>query len=162
MKTAIVYYSLNGNTEYAANEISNILGADLIPIKPVKAYADKGFRKFLWGGKSVFMGETPELQPYEFSASDYDIVIIGTPVWASSFSPPIRTFVEENRAALQSKELAVFTCFSGGGAEKAIEKLRSFIDTDDFTAKLILVDPKTKPDTANAGKIKAFCSALSE
>lgn len=47
MKTAIVYYSMGGNTEFAAKKIADKIGADLIRIEPEKAYPDKGFKKFL-------------------------------------------------------------------------------------------------------------------
>ena len=64
MKRVIVYYSLSGNTRFAAEQIARRLGADLLPIAPEKAYPDRGFRKFFWGGKSAVMAETPALQPY--------------------------------------------------------------------------------------------------
>ena len=52
MKTAIVYYSMGGNTAYIAARIAKKLAAnvDVIELTPVKAYPDKGFKKFLWGG----------------------------------------------------------------------------------------------------------------
>ena len=63
MKTAIVYYSMGGNTALAAGKLAEGLDADLIEVKPVKAFPDKGLKKFLWGGKSAVMAETPALQP---------------------------------------------------------------------------------------------------
>ena len=92
MKTAIVYYSMSGNTKMVAEIIAKELSADLIEIKPVKDYPDKGARKFIWGGMKAVMGEKPQLNPYEFNG-DYDRIIFATPVWASSFTPPIRTFI---------------------------------------------------------------------
>ncbi|MBQ2161110.1 MAG: flavodoxin family protein [Firmicutes bacterium] len=59
MKTAIVYYSLSGNCEYAAKKAASILGADLIRLEPVKDYPDSGFKKYFWGGKSAVMAEKP-------------------------------------------------------------------------------------------------------
>ena len=50
MKTAIVYYSMSGNTEYVANCIKERVGADLIKIVPTKEYPSKGAMKFIWGG----------------------------------------------------------------------------------------------------------------
>ena len=100
MKTIIVYYSLEGNTEYVANVIAGKLSADVLKLVPKKAYSDKGFSKFFWGGKSAVMAETPELEPYTLDLSEYDQVVIGFPVWAGTFTPPIRTFVKENKAAL--------------------------------------------------------------
>lgn len=161
MKTAIIYYSMGGNTKLAAEKIAKQIEADIISIEPEKAYPDKGLRKFIWGGKSAVMGEKPQLLPYEFDGEKYERIILGTPVWASSFAPPIRTFVEENKEALKGKKLAVFTCFSGGGADKAIDKLKQYLDITEFEAELILVDPKDKPSEENESKINAFCSALS-
>ena len=53
MKTLIVYYSLEGNTEYAAKKIADTCGFDTLRLEPVKKYPDSGFRKFFWGGKSL-------------------------------------------------------------------------------------------------------------
>lgn len=60
MKTLIVYYSLEGNTEYAAGRIAAALQAETLCLRLKKAYADKGFAKFFWGGKSAVMAEKPE------------------------------------------------------------------------------------------------------
>ena len=162
MKNTVVYYSLTGNTDLTANKIAEKLGADLIRIKPEKEYPDSGAKKFLWGGKSAVMKEEPKLLPYSFDAGEYDRIIFGTPVWASTFTPPIRSFVNENREALNGKRFAVFTCFSGGGADKAIKKLAKLLDTEAFDAELILVDPKDKPDPVNDEKTEAFIKALQD
>ena len=47
MKTAIVYYSMSGNTKYAADKIAEKIEADIIRIEPEKAYPDKGAKKFI-------------------------------------------------------------------------------------------------------------------
>lgn len=159
MKTAIVYYSMSGNTKFAAEKIAEKINADIIRIEPVKAYPDQGAEKFIWGGKSAIMREKPQLQPYEFKAEQYDRIIIGTPVWASNFAPPIRTFIHENKN-IAEKNLAVFTCFSGGGADKAIDKMKKYIGINKCEAELILVDPKENPRPENDAGIEEFCSAL--
>lgn len=158
MKTIIVYYSLEGNTEYAAEKIAGMIGADLLRISPKKAYPSSGFRKFIWGGKSAVMGETPELEPYSFNADAYERVIFGFPVWAGNITPPIRTFIKEND--LRGKTVAAFACQSGNGAEKAFEKLRACIGTDRLEAEMILIDPKEKPSEENERKIRTFCEKM--
>ena len=57
MKRLIVYFSLEGNTEYIANKLADMTGADKLNLVPVKAFADKGFAKFFWGGKAAVMAE---------------------------------------------------------------------------------------------------------
>ena len=159
MRTAIVYYSMSGNTQYVAEKIAEKLSADIIRIESVKEYPNQGAQKFFWGGKSAIMGEKPKLQPYECNLEKYDRIIIGTPVWASNFAPPIRTFIHENRS-ISDKKIAVFTCFSGGGAEKAIDKMKKYIGVEKFEAELILVDPKENVKEEDDRKMEAFCSEL--
>ncbi len=160
MPTLIVYYSLNGNTEYAANRIADTCGFDTLRLVPVKAYPDKGFKKFFWGGKSAVMAETPELEPYEFDPAKYDRIVFGFPVWAGNVTPPIRTFVRDNDLA--GKQIAAFACQSGSGAEKAFGKLKSALGIDRFAAQLKLIDPKAKPKQENERKIEEFCRKLQE
>ena len=64
MKNLIVFYSLEGNTAYVAERIKSGIGADTLRLVPKKAYHDKGFAKFFWGGKSAVMAETPALEDY--------------------------------------------------------------------------------------------------
>ena len=158
MKTLIVYYSLEGNTKYAAEKIASALSADTLRLVPVEAYPDSGFRKFFWGGKSAVMAETPKLQPYDFDADAYDRIIFGFPVWAGNVTPPIRTFIKENN--LTGKHIAAFACESGAGADKAFGKLKAALGIDKLDAELILIDPKAKPRAENDQKIKSFCDGL--
>ena len=157
-KTLVVFYSLEGNTAYAAERIAEALSADILRIEPEKAYPSSGFKKFLWGGKSAVMAETPVLKPYECSLAAYERVILGFPVWAGNITPPLRTFLKEND--LQGKQVASFACQSGSGAEKAFRKLKDCLKIEQLEAELVLIDPKKKPSEENEKKIEAFCNAL--
>ena len=158
MKTIIVYYSMEENTDYASKKIAENLGADLLRIYPEKAYPDKGFRKFLWGGKSAVMAETPKLKKYDFDSDKYERVIIAFPVWASNMAPPIRTFIKESD--LSGKRICAVACQSGSGAEKAFEKLKSALGISELEGELILIDPKANPSEENESKIESFCKKL--
>ena len=130
------------------------LGADLIELIPVKAYPDKGAMQFIWGGSAVTFKKKPELEPYTFNASDYDLVIIGTPVWASNFTPPLRTFFENND--LTGKKIAVIATSAGGDSAKCVEAVKAAAGADSLAAVLSLVDPKEKPSDENEKQIAAF------
>lgn len=161
MKTLVVFFSLEGNTEYAAKKISEKTGASLLKLVPKKAYHDKGFAKFFFGGKSAVMAEKPELESYDIDPAEYDRIVFGFPVWASNFTPPLRTFILENNEKLRGKHFSAFACQSGGGAEKAFAKLEKCLGVSlDHT--LILIDPKAKPTEENNEKIEAFCREIGE
>ena len=147
---------MGGNTALAAEKIAACIGADPVRIEPEKAYPDKGFRKFFWGGKSAVMAETPVLKPYTFSPEQYERVILGFPVWAGTFAPPMRTFVQENRETLRGMKISAFACQSGSGAEKAFGKLKDCLGINGFAATLVLIDPKDKPKGDDNRKIAEF------
>ena len=151
MNAVIVYYSMSGNSKLVAEAIAKRIGADTLELVPVKQYPDTGFKKYFWGGKSAIMGAKPALQPYSFNADKYDTVIIGSPVWASSFAPPLRTFIEEHREELRRMRKAAFV----------FAKLTKALESDSLTAELALVEPKNKSgDTSK--KIDDFCRRLTE
>ncbi len=154
MRTAIVYYSMHGNVRYVSEKVAKELGADLIELVPVKAYPDKGAMQFIWGGSAVTFKKKPELEPYTFNASDYDLVIIGTPVWASNFTPPLRTFLENND--LTGKKIAVIATSAGGDSAKCVEAVKAAAKADSLAAVLSLTDPKDKPSDENEKQIAAF------
>ena len=161
MRTLIVFYSLEGNTAFTAEKLGGLLGAELLRLEPEKEYPSSGMKKFFWGGKSAVMGEEPSLKPYVFKGEDWDRVIIGFPVWASTVAPPIRTFVKAHGGELAGRSVAVFACQSGSGAEKAFKKLAALLGRESFEAELVLIDPKAKPSASNEEKLAAFCRNLS-
>ena len=160
MRTAIVYYSMCGNTGYIAGRLAERTGADLIQIEPKKAYPDKGASKFIWGGRSAMMSEAPPLKPYEFDGSRYDSIVFGFPVWASRVTPPIRSFINDNRQAIEGKSFAVLVCQAGNGGEKCINRLRELLGIEKFLAAEIFTDPKDHPSEENDKRFDRFCGKL--
>jgi len=108
------------------------------------------------------MAEKPELEPYNVDLSAYDEIIFGFPVWASTFTPPLRTFILENKEGLKGKTIAAFACQSGAGAEKAFSKLKDYIGIDSFAATAIFIDPKDKPSEETEHKLNEFCKILQQ
>ena len=162
MSDLVVYYSLEGNSEYVADKIKESLGADVLRLVPKKAYHDKGFAKFFWGGKSAIMAEKPKLEEIDVDLSKYDRIIFGFPVWASNYTPPLRTFIEDFREQLKGKRFAAYACQSGAGADKALDKLAKSLEIDAFEQAEVFIDPKARSEAAKDEQIARFCKALKE
>jgi len=158
MKTAVVYFSLEGNTQYAAEKIAARLNADLVRLIPIKAYPTGKFGKYFWGGKSATLGEAPKLKPYRFDPHQYELVILGTPIWASTFAPPLRTFIRNNK--LTGKKIALFASCSGGDTEKCFEELKKEIGDCTVVSTLSLVDPLKSIEAEIDRTIADFCAVL--
>lgn len=157
-RTAIVYFSLNGNTEYVAERIYDNLEdqtmIDVIKLEPVKPYVDKGPMKFVKGGAASVFGAKPELVEYQFDPKEYDTVIIGTPVWAGSIAPPLRSFLLSNK--LKGKNVAIFLCSSSGKVEKCMDKLKKYLKKSAVVTTLSLLDPAKAKSGEDLYEIQRF------
>ena len=138
MKTAVVFYSLDGNCALVAEEIKSQLNADLIRLytKDEKKRGKVG--KLFWGLRMVFSRKKPPLKPYTFDPAVYDLIIIGVPVWADSPAPPVQTFIAET--SITGKKIALFVCHAGGKG-KSQEKFRALLTGNDIVAEANFKDP---------------------
>ncbi len=155
-KTLMIYYSLEGNTDFAAKTAAEYGDIDLERLVPVKEPPRSGFGKFFWGGKSVVFSETPPLEPLKHNADDYEDIIIGFPVWAGSYPPAVATYVKEY--AFTGKHIRVIACSAGGNADKAVNKLKEKLPGNEFAGVLSLIDP-AKDKERSAELIKTFIAA---
>ena len=124
MRTLIIFYSLEGSTKKIALKLAQILPAEILEIKPKKEISKNGFLKFFWGGKQALMKSCPSLMKWDISLKNFDCIIIGTPVWAFTFSPPIRSFLKEEK--IENKKVALFCCHEGGMG-KTLQNLKEII-----------------------------------
>lgn len=158
MKTAVVYYSMGGNVRYVAEKIAEATHADVVQLIPVKPYPNHGFRMFFMGGMAATMKQKPKLQPYAFRADDYDTVVLCSPVWAGTFTPPLRTFLAEND--LKGKRIAAVLSCGGGDTARCVEQLKQALGTDTLAGVLRLVQPKADSSPEKDQQILDFAREL--
>jgi flavodoxin len=123
-KTLVVYYSYEGSTRIIAETIAAALDADLLECRPQKDISSKGFMKYFWGGRQVVFKKRPPLEPFEKNPTDYERILLGTPVWAFDFAPAIRSFLSQ--ANLQKKNIGVFCCHEGAKG-KTLETMKNML-----------------------------------
>jgi flavodoxin len=138
VKILIVYYSLTGNTKFVAEHIAKELNADVEEVKPVKDLDPDSGSKYFWGGMKAKMKCKPKLEELKHNPSEYDLIIIGTPVWAWTLSPPIRSYCSEFN--LEDKKVALFTS-SGGDGIKAMKRFKNFMEKSNILGEYRFQDP---------------------
>ncbi len=100
MKILIVYYSRTDVTKGIANKIQSILNCDIEEITDNGKYDGKlGFIK---GGMNATMGRASDINPISKDPADYDLVIVGTPVWSSNMATPIFTYLIQNKDKIKN------------------------------------------------------------
>jgi flavodoxin len=157
MKTAVVYYSYEGNCALIAELIKNALGADLVELRTADDKKRQGLSKYLWGGRQVMMKETPDLKPYVFDPEAYDLIILGTPVWAASPAPALNSFFKET--TLNNKRIALFCCCAGSKG-KVFDKIKSKLPGNTITGEINFINPAKQDRQEVLNKLTAWLTAL--
>ncbi len=128
MKTAVVYYSLDGNTREAANIIAQKLGADVFELEEVKKRSGKPL-SFMAAAFGALVGKKSRLKENPAGMmQSYDTIYIGSPIWASRTVPAVNTFL--NALEAQGKEIVFFTLQADpnpaplDGVKKLVEQLQ--------------------------------------
>lgn len=95
-KKAIVYYSYSNNTKKIVDEIVKSVNADIYEIKPVIPYTDDYELLVEQEENKQGKNEEVEIEDLKLNLKDYDIILLGTPVWWYTMAPPVRTFLKNN------------------------------------------------------------------
>ncbi len=84
MKSLIAYYSRTGTTKTVAEQLANLMAADVEEIVDMKGR--KGVFGFIISGYQAMTEKVATIKPPEKDTSQYDLVVIGTPIWAGKMS----------------------------------------------------------------------------
>lgn len=115
----VVYYSRSGQTEFVARQIAARCGADIERIEDCRSRA--GVLGYLRSAAEAIVGWRPAIQKGRHRPADYDLVIVGTPVWFWGIASPVRSWVLRHRRELD--HVAVFCTCGGSGHAKALDDL---------------------------------------
>lgn len=119
MKPLVVYYSRTGITRKVSESISKELGCDLEEI--VSKRGRNGLWGFLFSGYESYRKKLAAIGETKNDPSEYDLVIIGTPLWSFSMSSPVRTYITKNKELFQ--KVAFLVTYGGTGIEKPMAEL---------------------------------------
>jgi flavodoxin len=150
MKILIAYYSRTGTTRKAAELLAQKLGAELAEIKDTVDRA--GVIGYMKSGRDGMKRLLTKLAPLDKSPAEYDLVIVGTPVWAGNMSAPVRTYLTEQKNNI--KQAAFFCTMGGQNPSKTFPEMADILGQQPLATLAI----RTKEVVKNefAGKVDEF------
>jgi len=126
MKSAIIYYSFSGNTR----KVSEILADYLkqkgeVEIVELKALDESG--SFLGQANRAFWKKRAKIDFTDSDLSPYDLICLGTPVWAFGPAPAINTYLDKC-SGLDGKSVVLFTTYgSGTGNNRCLDYMQKIL-----------------------------------
>ncbi len=155
-RVLVVYFSRSGNTHRVAEALATKLQAE---IEEVTEPNDRSALTGYFGAiLDVLFKRPAAILPARHDPATFDLVVIGTPVWASSVSTPIRAYL----AAFKDRLPAVgfFLTLGGSGAKRTFAQMQALSGKPPL-ATCALTEREVKAGTIDArlsefaGKLKA-------
>jgi flavodoxin len=124
MKTCIIYHSYSGVTQGIAEKIKAACGGDLIEVKPKDTYST--LSAYSVGCYRARKEACDPINPEIIDVSLYDLIVIGTPVWAWKATPVINGAIAALKGSEGKKAVIFATC--GSSAKDTLPIMKSALE----------------------------------
>jgi len=112
----VAYYSRTGTTKHVAEQLAHSLGADIeVILDHVPRAGVLGYLRSTIDGT---LRHYADIAASTHDPADYQLVLVGTPVWNRSISSPTRAYLARHWRDLPS--VGFFCTFGGYGVQQAI------------------------------------------
>ena len=149
----VVYHSRTGYTRRVALGLAGRLGADLDVIRIVQPM--HGPVGYAMCAIEAVVGLAPALRRQQKNPAEYDLVVLGTPVWFWSLASPVRSWLEA--FGRRGRRFAFFCTMGGSGAGCVFATMKEMTGQAPL-ATLALTDAEI--DATTRAKLDAFVRAI--
>lgn len=159
MKAILVYYSQTGNTEKTANLLTESIEKKDIKVTKVslERSEESSYEEDVEDAKKEALAE---IKTTKTDLSEYDLLLIGTPVWCGKPATPVNTFMEKCEG-LEGMKIATFLTHGGGGSAMTFDKIEDELGPKggEFVGRLELSSDEIENEVCRK-KIEEFVSII--
>lgn len=154
-KALVVYYSETGHTRAAAAGIAAALdaGLDAIAVDDFRMPGFLGFFQRCW---RAMRRKGARIRPPEESPEGYDVLIIGSPVWASRVTPPVTSYL--NLVRSWQGPVAFFVTADNQGALAALADMAELMGRAPIAR--MTIEEKDRQNGDDREKIANFVTSI--
>ncbi|WP_315741446.1 MULTISPECIES: flavodoxin family protein [unclassified Bradyrhizobium] len=120
MRTLVVFYSLSGTTRAVAQVIAKALSADVEDISCARY--QRSFGSYLRASYDSWSNSLPQIGRLQHAPSDYDLVVVGSPIWAWRPATPIRAYLQAQAGKLNN--VAFFLTHGGSPPGRSFREMK--------------------------------------
>ena len=119
MKSLVTYYSRSNITKKLAEKIAGKTNSDIEEIISNVKY--KGKIGYARAGKDAMTEKIIDIKSLKFDPAEYDMVYIGTPVWAGKAASPVITYLKMNEGKFTNVKF--FATAGSSGFESTFKQM---------------------------------------
>ena len=128
MKILIAYYSRNNTTHELAQYLLEKLsekGQQAETVRIIDLKNRNGIFGFIRGGWDAVKQKQTSIRCEVSDLCSYDLVLLGSPIWAEKITPAIRTFITQNKENM--KNVAFFSSAGGDKFHKFFDDMENLV-----------------------------------
>jgi flavodoxin len=160
MNVLIACYSRSGNTRKVAAALAEALrsrGAEVTVEEIVDLKRRTGFMGSLGAGKDAMFKSPTRIAPTKADLADFDLVIVGTPVWAWTAAPAAIAYCQ--KAAGRVKKTAFFCTMGASGARGTFAAMNQAMREEPL-ATLALTERQLRDQAVLEAKVSELAGRL--
>ncbi len=151
LRSAVFFFSWDGNTAHLAKTISATLSIPMISLVPEKVQDPEDYVQYVWEDKQISYPRLPLLKPIDVHPADFDLVFLGSPIWKGNVAPPVLSFLDSFE--FSRRQFALFCSYSGriGGYFRQLSRIlvgNEIVGTLGFREPLTLGKEKSEKEVA--------------
>ena len=151
-KTLVAYYSYTGDSRAIANEVSGQLKCDVVEITPQDKTQKYEANNYAVGNKllnDIKAGNYPAIDPVNVNFSNYDNIIIVTPLWHSQMAAIMQTFLHNIASVMAHKQVALIVSSHSSGISGVVSDAKRLLPDVSWMGDALWINNSNRSNTAS-------------
>lgn len=155
-KTLVAYYSFTNNVRTIVNELATQKDVDVVEIQPAEEGLDYAANNYELGTQLLNAikaapneaASYPAIKPVSVDFTQYDDIIVATPLWWSQMAAPMQTFLFNNGAAMAGKNIWMIVSSASSGISGVVADAERLIPNGVFQSNQLWIKSSQVPQAA--------------
>ena len=156
-RTLVVYYSFTNDTRTIVGQLTDQMEADVYEVQPAEEGLDYAANNYAIGSRLIAaIREAPEqassypsIKQNKVDLSQYDNIIIATPLWWSNMAAPMQTFLFEHGREMAGKHVALIVSSQSSGISSVVADARRLVPDAVWAGDALWINRSNRSRTAS-------------
>lgn len=156
-KKLVAYYSYTNNVRTIVNELATQKDVDVVEIQPAEEGLDYAANNYELGTQLLNAikaapndaSSYPAIKPVSVDLTQYDDIIIATPLWWSQMAAPMQTFLFHNGAAMAGKNIWMIVSSASSDISGVVADAERLIPNGVFQSNKLWIRSSQVPQAAS-------------
>ena len=165
-KTLVVYYSYTNYCREIVTTLTSQITADILEIKPAEKGQKYDANNYALGTQLLNAikanpdnaSSYPNIDPVSVSLSDYQTIIIVTPLWWSQMAAIMQTYLFNNGSQLAGKNVGLIVSSASSGISGVVNDCKRLVPDAKYFSENLWINHSNHSNRAN--KINDWLTAI--